>query len=443
MVLGLPLIGSHLAQFAITMTDTIMLGWYDVTALAALTIAGSLYFVLFLVGTGIAWAVMPMVAAADAKDDARQVRRVTRMGVWLSAGFGVIVLPLSIWSEPILLALGQDPEVSRLGQDYLRIAGFGLIPALVITVLKSYLSALEHSRIVLYITLGSTVLNAALNYALIFGNWGAPEMGVRGAATASVLIQIAGVIAFALYAQLRTPEYKLLQNPHLPDWNAMAQVGRLAWPISLTNLAEVGLFTAASIMMGWVGTIPLAAHGIALQIASVTFMFHLGLSQAVTVRVGHAYGRGDTLAMRQSSMAGLIVAGLFVALTIAAFLLAPGLLIGAFLAPDEPARPQILAIGGVLLAMAALFQLFDAAQVVTLGMLRGIQDTRVPMVMASVAYWCIGLPASYVLGFTFGLEGVGVWAGLSVGLAVAAVLLSHRFWRGTVVNPTERSEASP
>jgi MATE family multidrug resistance protein len=446
LTLGLPLIGSHLAQIAIQITDTVMVGWYDVVSLAALTVAAAVFFVLFLVGSGFAWAVMPMVAAAAGTDDDVQVRRVTRMGLWLSVGFAVAVLPLMVWSEPLLLALGQAPDVARQGALYLGVAGFGLAPALVIMVLKSYLSALERTRIVLVVTIAGAVLNGVLNYALIFGNWGAPELGVRGAAIASLILHVAGAVWLALYAAWKTPEYRLFRNPHRADPEALGRVFRLGWPIGLTNLAEVGLFAAASIMMGWVGTVELAAHGIALEIASVTFMLHLGLSQAVTVRVGQAHGRGDHAEARQLAATGLALSMGVAVATIILFLALPEVLIGLFVAPDDPARPVILATGAAFLAVASVFQLMDGTQVVTLGMLRGVQDTRVPMVIAALAYWAVGVPASYALAFVLGFGGTGLWWGLVIGLALAASLLSARFWgRSARVGPAaiSGSAASP
>lgn len=429
LALGLPLIGSHLAQIAIQITDTVMVGWYDVTALAGLTVGVGIFHVFFLVGSGFAWAVMPMVAAAAGTDDDAQVRRVTRMGIWLSLGFGLLALPVLARPEALFLALGQEPEVARQAALYLGVAALGLAPALLIMVLKSYLSALERTRIVLVVTIAGALLNIGLNYALIFGRWGAPEMGVTGAAVASVAIQVVGVLWLALHAAWRTPEYQLFRNPHRPDWEALARVFRLGWPIGLTNLAEVGLFAAASIMVGWVGTIPLAAHGIALEIASVTFMVHLGLSQAVTVRVGQAWGRRDMAETRRVAGIGLALSMAAAFGTIVLFLSVPEVLVGLFLAPDDPSRPAILAAGTAFLAVAAVFQFMDATQVLTLGMLRGVHDTRIPMLIAATAYWVVGVPASYVLGFVLGLGGPGIWWGLVVGLALAAGLLSLRFWK--------------
>ena len=195
--LGLPLAGGHLAQFAIGLTDTVMLGRYGVDALAAITLAHSYFFVLFMLGSGFALAVMPMVAAAVGTGDFTSVRRSTRMGLWLSIAFAVVVMPSLWWSDQILPVMGQEPEVAEDAGRYLRIAGWGLFPALLVMVLKSYLAALEHTRAVLFVTVFGALVNAVANYALIFGNWGAPELGLEGAAIASLVTQSATVLGLA------------------------------------------------------------------------------------------------------------------------------------------------------------------------------------------------------------------------------------------------------
>jgi len=428
LTLGLPLIGSHVAQFAITLTDAVMLGWYSVESLAAEVLGGTLFFVLFIMGSGFAWAVMPMVAAAQAADDQTQIRRVTRMGAWASLLFGLATLPLMVWSTPVFLALGQDPAISGLAGQYLSIMGWGILPALWVMVLKSYLAALERTQVVLWVTVAAVGLNIMVNHALIFGNWGAPELGVRGAAIASLTVNIASLVALALYVMRVAPDHALFQRFWRPDAEALRAVFRLGWPIGITNLAEVGLFAASSVMMGWLGTVPLAAHGIALQITSVVFMVHMGLSNAATVRAGQAHGRGDSRALRDGAAVVLALSLATAALTMGLFLAVPELMLGLFLGPEDPDRWAVIAIGTGLLAAAALFQLVDAGQVMALGLLRGVQDTRVPMIMAAISYWGVGVPASYVLGFPLGLEGVGIWLGLAIGLACAAMVMLARFW---------------
>jgi MATE family multidrug resistance protein len=431
LVLGMPLIGSHLAQMAIHLTDSVMLGWYSVEALAAQVLAHTFFFVFFIMGSGFAFAVMPMVATAVAEGDERQVRRITRMGAWASLIFAALVLPLMIGSEALFLLLDQDPGTSALAGEYLAIAGASIVPALMVMVLKSYLAALERTRVVLWLTLGGVALNAVINYALIFGNLGMPEMGVRGAAIASLGVTTATLVALCIYVAFATPEHSLFTRVWRPDWEALRDVFRLGWPIGITNLAETGLFAASSVMMGWLGTVPLAAHGIALQLTSVAFMIHLGLSNAATVRAGQSYGRRDKGALRSGAVVAVGLSGVFALLTVAAFIAMPRLLMSGFLGPDDPDRAAVMAIGTGLLAAAALFQLADAGQVMALGLLRAVRDTRAPMVIAGISYWVIGIPASYLLGFPLGLGGVGVWIGLAIGLAAASALLGLRFWRWT------------
>jgi MATE family multidrug resistance protein len=286
-------------------------------------------------------------------------------------------------------------------------------------------------------------LNAGINWVLIFGNLGAPELGITGAAIASIGTQTLIALVLALHAGLHRDlrQDTLFARFWRPDWEAFFQVFRLGWPIALTLLSESALFMATMVMMGWLGALPLAAHGIALQICSTTFMVHIGLSQAATVRAGRAWGKGDVAGLRLAAIAALILSGAMVALTITAFVLLPEPLMGLFVDPADPLRPEILALGASLLLVAALFQLADAGQVMALGLLRGVQDTRVPMFYALVAYWVLGLPAAYVIGFPLGFGGPGIWAGLVVGLAFAAVLMMARFWRGPARLPVDAAPA--
>lgn len=436
-LLGLPLAGSHLAQLSIGITDTVMLGWYGVSELAAQSLASSFFFVVYLLGSGFGIAVMPLVAAAIANDDRRQVRRVTRMGLWISALAGLISLPLFWFSGPLFLALGQTEALAGLMQDYLRIAGFSMPFFLVAVVFKSQLSALGHTQVVLWATLAGTGLNIFINWVLIFGNLGAPELGIQGAAIASLGTNALILVLLGAYAVLHRDlrEYTILARLWRPDWEAFREVFVLGLPIGLTMLAESGLFTASAVMMGWIGEDALAVHGIALSISAATFMVHLGLSSAATVRAGYAWGRKDIAELRSGALAALTLSLIMVCLTIAAFLGIPDLLIGLFLDPAEPERDRLIAMGSVLLATAALFQLADAVQVMALGVLRGVQDTRRPMVYAIVSYWVIGVPVMYYLGFGLDLGGVGIWLGMAVGLSAAAISMMTRFWRGPARTP--------
>ncbi|KIC16767.1 multidrug transporter MatE [Leisingera sp. ANG-DT] len=432
-VLGLPLIGGHVAQFAIGLTDTVMLGWYGVEELAAVTLGSSYFFSIFLLGSGFAFAVMPMVAAAAGAGEERQIRRSTRMGLWLSLAYGVAAMPLLWWSEAILLALGQEAKVAHDAAEYLRIAGWALFPALLYMVAKSYLAALERTQIVLWLSVFAAVINALVNYALIFGNWGAPELGIAGAAIASLVTNGVSFVLVLAYALKVLPQHELLKNFHRPDWEMLGKVFRMGTPIGLTTLAEASLFAASAMMMGWLGTVPLAAHGIAISLGGLTFMVHLGLSNAATIRAGNAFGRGDREHLARGGKVVTVMSLLVSAVAIVLFLTIPDALMSLFLDAEDPQKDQILLIGGVLLAAAALFQLMDGMQAVALGLLRGVQDTGVPMVIAALSYWAVGIPASYVFGFLLGWDGLGVWMGLVAGLTTAGLFLMLRFWRRSIL----------
>jgi MATE family multidrug resistance protein len=431
LALGLPLVGSHVAQFALHVVDTIMLGWYSVTDLAAGALGATVFFVFFTMGVGYAHAVMPMVATAAASGNDTDVRRVTRMGMWLSLAYAVLILPLFIFASPILGAMGQDPDVARLGGAYLSVVGFGLGPALLAMVIKSYLAALGRTQVVLWITVAAVFVNIGVNWLLIFGNMGFPELGARGAAIASVTVQTLTLLLMLVYAVLLPSlrHYQLLVRFWRPDWAALRQVNALGLPIGLALLAETGLFAASAVMMGWLGKLSLAAHSIAVEITAMFFMVHLGLSNAATVLVGRAKGRGDLVGLKAVARASVILSLIFALATMLIYWVFAEQMVGLFLKPDDPERDLIIPVGVTLLMVAALFQLADAGQAMAMGLLRGIHDTKQPMIIAAVSYWLIGLPASYGLGIVMGLEGVGIWLGLVFGLSAAAIALHWRFWR--------------
>lgn len=332
--LGLPLIGGHVAQFAVGLTDTIMLGWYSVDALAAVVLATQLFFLVFILGSGFAFAVMPMVAEALATEDDTAIRRTTRMGLWLSVIYTLVCLPLFWFSRPVLVAAGQDPILSEAAQGYLRIAGVGLIPALIVMVLKSYLAALEHTRVVFWITIAAAVINGFVNYALIFGNWGAPELGIQGAAIASLSVQVVMLIGAVLYAVWALPQDDLFTRIWKPDWEAARRVFMLGVPIGFTTLAEVGLFAAGTLMMGWLGTVQLAAHGIALNLAGLMFMVHLGLSNAATVRAGNAMGRKDAEHLARGARTAIAMSMVYAVFSVIIFVTQSEFLVSLFLDPN-------------------------------------------------------------------------------------------------------------
>lgn len=433
LLLGLPLMGGHIAQFAIGLTDTVMLGRYSVDALAAVVLGATLFFVTFLFGSGFGIAVMPMVAEADAKGDDLQIRRITRMAMWLSVGFAFCAFPLFWFSGAFLKAIGQQADLSEMAQDYLRIAGWGILPSLLVGVLKSYLAALGHTRVVFWTTVLAALANVVANYVLIFGHFGAPELGIRGAAISSLIVNAVSIVCVVGYAVKVLPQHDLFARFWKSDPETLWAVNRIGLPIGLTALFETSLFALSATMMGWFGTVPLAAHGIAVNIAGLSFMVHLGLASAATVRAGNAFGKQDydhlARGARMAIWMSIGLAAFFTAIMVSI----PDVLVGLFLDANDPEYDAILEVGVTLMLMAALFQFVDGAQAQALGLLRGVMDTAWPMVIAAFSYWGVGLGVGYGLGVVAGLEGIGVWFGLVVGLATAAALLMWRFWRQKMV----------
>jgi MATE family multidrug resistance protein len=428
-VLGLPIVGSNLAMMLIGVTDIVMVGWHSVEELAALILATTLFFNIFILGSGAAFALMPMVSSAAAIEDDTTVRRSTRMALWISVIYGICALPIFFMSEWIFLGLGQQPDLARYAADYMWILAPAIIPSLWANVMRSYLAAMEFTKVIMLITCGIAVLNVGFNHVLIFGNYGFPELGIKGAAIASLLVNVLMAIVTTLYAVYILPQHDLFARFYRADWGAMAKVFKLGAPIGLSILAETGLFSAASVMMGWIGVVALAAHGIALQLASLTFMAHLGLSHAVTIRTGNAAGRKDLAAMVEVTKAGAVISVFWSLLTMLLFVGFGAQLISLFLDADEAARDAIITYGIVLLWIAALFQLVDGGQVLAIGLLRGVQDTAIPMVITVIGYWGVGVPTAYLLGFYTPLAGSGIWLGLVAGLSFAAIGLSVRFRR--------------
>ena len=429
--LGVPLIGAQLAQLGIHTTDVVILGRLGAAHLAAIVLASSFFFTLFILGSGFANAVMPMVAQAYGRGDTVSVRRSVRMGMWVVLIYAALVSPIFFNAERILLYAGQKPDVAALAGSYLKIAQWGMGPALLFMTLRGLVSAHGRAGIVLYITIIVLTINAILAYALVLGHFGLPAMGIVGAAIVSFGVNLLSFLLITLYIQTRADmrRYELFVRFWKPDWPAFREVLQLGLPIGLTMLAEVSLFSGASLLMGNIGTLQLAAHGIALQLASIAFMMPLGLAQAGTVRVGVAHGRGDRLGIVRASWAVLIVAACISVTGGILFAAIPTTLASIFLDKAGADSAAVLAIAGPFVVVAGIFQLVDGMQAIAAGLLRGLKDTRIPMVMALISYWPIGFFSAWFLAFPAGFGGIGVWFGFLAGLSAASILLNWRFYR--------------
>tara|TARA_R110002020_G_scaffold63368_3_gene169218 strand:- start:1552 stop:2967 length:1416 start_codon:yes stop_codon:yes gene_type:complete len=427
--LAWPLVIAQLAQNALTATDVIMTGWLGPEFLASGALATSFLMPFLLLGFGIVGAVAPLVAQARGARDIKAVRRVVRQGMWAGILIAAILVPFLLQIRPIFAALGQDPDATILAEQYIQIAAWMLFPALAIMALRSLLSAFDDTRIILWITLGGVAFNAAANYLLIFGHFGFPRLELRGSAVATVLTNVLmfGLMLAYVLRHRRFKRFNILIRFWKPDWPRFREIFRIGTPIGLTVLAEVGLFTAAALLMGLLGTDEVAAHAVALQCASMAFMVPLGLGIAATVRVGTAYGRNDPEGVRKAGWTAFALGTGFMTISCILFLTMGPLIVSWFLDPRSDANTNALGLAVTFLAVAGLFQIVDGAQVVAAHALRGLSDTKIPMLVALVGYWCIGLPVAYMLGFVLQWRGVGIWLGLAAGLGIVAVVLVARF----------------
>jgi MATE family multidrug resistance protein len=427
--LGLPLIGAQLAQNAIHVTDIVIIGRIGTNELAAMVLAAQFYFTIFIFGSGFAAAVVPLAAQAFAQGDIQQVRRAVRMGLWVVAAFSALTMPLIYLGEQVLLALGQDPHVSALAASYMHIAGWSMFPALGFMVLRSFLSAVGRAGFVLYVTLIILVVNAVFAYALVLGHFGLPALGLRGAAMVALGVNILSFVLMIWYIQAKADlhHFEIFVRFWRPDWHVLKEVFNLGLPISLTILAEVSLFTVASLLMGWIGTAELAAHGIALQCASLAFMIPLGLAQAATVRVGVAAGANDREALVRASWVVVIISAGIAVIGGLLFSTFPSFFAGLFLDRTKADAAVVLGFATTFVVVAGVFQLVDGLQAIAAGLLRGIKDTRIPMILALISYWGIGFALAYTLAFPLGWGGIGIWVGFVFGLLAATLLLLGRF----------------
>lgn len=431
LTLATPLILSNLAQAAIHSTDLVLLGRLGPDALAAGALAINLYNVFMYFGLGLVMAASPLIAGERGRrrHSVRDVRRTVRQTMWVACS---IVGPfwLILWhSEGIFLLLGQDPQLSADAGRFLRILQWGLLPYLLQLVLRAYISAMERPLWILLVAVLTVAFNALICWVLIFGHFGLPAMGLEGAGLGSALSSLfmcAGM-AVVVSRQGQFRRYRLFGRFWVSDWARYREVWRLGLPIAITVLLEVSVFSAAIFLMGLISNQALAAHAIALQIAAVSFMVPLGIGQAATVRVGLWWGRRDPVALGRAGWTALAIGTGFMAIMALLMWSMPRLWIAGFIDVADPANAPVLALAMSFLTIAALFQIVDGAQVVAAGVLRGLHDTRVPMIYAGIGYWGLGIGVGALLAFPLGLNGVGIWWGLAIGLAIVAVLMVRRW----------------
>jgi MATE family multidrug resistance protein len=428
--LAWPLMLANLTQQIIQATDVLLMGRLGATQLAAATLALNLTFTINIFLLGLITASAPMMATAlgQRSNAVRDVRRTFRAGLWLM----LMAMPpywLLLWHVgPIMRAFGQSAELASQGQTFLRAYMWCTAPWLLFQLLRNCRSALERPRVVLWLSLTGIALNFLLSWSLIFGHFGLPALGLAGGGVGSTLtwLFICGALICVATLHRHFRRFHLFGRWWRFDGQRTAAMIRLGWPIGATMALEMGVFALAAYFMGWLGAPAVAAHAVALQLAAITFMVPLGLGQAATVRVGLALGRKDGQGIRRAGWTGWVLGVAFMGVMALGMWAFPRQLVTLFLA-DVPANAVVIGLAISFLRVAAAFQLVDGAQVIGAGMLRGLHDTRWPLLFALFGYWVVGLGIGSWLAFARDWKGVGIWVGLASGLAAVAVLMLVRW----------------
>ena len=428
-----PLVLANLLQMAVYAVDVIFIARLGEGPLAASSLGVSLFGLLIWTSTGMVGAVAPLIASelGRKRHSVREVRRTMRMGFWLCLVIGMISMTICHFGEELIRLTGQRPEIAAQAGLFLGILKWACIPMILSALLRIFVSALDRAAIGTAITLLALIVNCLGNWLLVFGNGGFPELGLAGSALSSILTSLAMLGAYVLVISLdrRLRRYALFGRWWRAEWSRLRELVRIGIPIGITILAEAGLFNGAAFLMGRIGPTELAAHTVTLQLAAIAFQVPFGVAQAATIRVGYHHGAGDMAAIGRAGRAALVLGIGFMGLTALSMILAPRLLLSIYVDPDAPENAALIALALQYLVVAAAFQLLDGAQAVGQGLLRGLQDTAVPMRIALFGYWVPGQMTCILLGFYTPFKGLGIWIGLAMGLLVVASLMLWRWSR--------------
>jgi MATE family multidrug resistance protein len=427
--LAVPIALTQLGQIAMMTTDLALIGRLGDGAVAAAALAHTVFFVAFTFGMGLVSAVAPLAAQAFGARKPRLVRRALRVGLWAALMMSMPMITLPLFGEQILLMLGQAHATAHLAQEYLLGLAWGGMPALWFLAIRGFMGAVNRPEPSLWITLAAIPANALLVFLLIHGGLGLPRLELFGAGLATTIVNFGMFLAALWFAASRRPfkKYHVLGRIWRIDWALMRQLIVIGAPISIAFLLEYGLFGAAGLLMGLIGTTALAAHQIALQIAAILFMVPFGIGMAATVRVGHAVGRNDAPSVRRAGFVATLLGIVFMSVMTLAVILGRYAIARFFFGEAAESAGAVIELTAALLLVGATFFVADGIQTVVAGALRGLNDTRLPLLFAAISYWLVGFPTACGLGFQTGLGAIGVWIGLSCGTAVYAMLLILRF----------------
>lgn len=421
LLLALPIIAGNVSHMLLGLADTVMIGRLGVTQLAASAFANSLLMVPLIFGFGFLQCITVLVSqSGDAPGSSRLLRNLMLLVAVGGTALGFLFIPLS----GFLGVFSQPPEVTAAAVDYLIIVGWSILPVMLASSIKNFAEARDHPWQPMFILLGGVLLNIFLNWVLIYGNLGAPAMGLEGAAWATLISRIstlAGMVWWGFQKHELTLEPKAWKGPVF-EKNGYAPLLRIGLPSGIQLLMEVGAFSAAAVMAGWISSSALAAHQIAITCASMTFMLPLGVANAATIRIGQALGGGQIKKLRAAFFTAQVMGSCMMLSSAAVFLL-----FGDWIASQFVDDAGVVMLTAQLLIVAGIFQIFDGLQVVASGSLRGLSDVNVPMALIAGCYWGIGLPLAWYLAFARELGVTGIWLGLAIALALASMALNARF----------------
>lgn len=426
--LAVPLIIGQLGQMLIGLSDTLMLGWLGVTPLAACSFANTLMYLPMMVGIGMSMAVSIRVSQARGAGDPATARAALRHGLQISVALGLLTLAGTFAVLPFLGLFRQDPRVVAIVPDFLLLVAASMIPAMASMAVKNHADAMNRPWSVFWISIAGVALNILLNWLLIFGRLGAPRLGLEGAAVATLIARTASLAGMIVWCRRDTAlrEWVPVRWLRPPEWEGLKDLLRTGFPASMHLLAEVSAFVAATLIIGNMGEAALASHQVALQCAATVFMVPLGISMALTVRVGEAFGARNHAVMRPIVVSGWGMGIACMLVSASSFIFFNDRLAGLFI--DDPAVRQIAAS---LLVVAGAFQFCDSMQIIASGALRGLDDVKVPAWLALGAYWVVSIPVGWLLAYPAGLGVTGMWWGITLGLTITALLLARRIWRKT------------
>lgn len=423
--LAIPLIVGQLGQMLISLSDTLMLGWLGVTELAACSFANTLIYLPMMFGIGMSMAVSIRVSQARGANDPQAARAALRHGLYITLTLGLLTLAAAFALLPFLGMFKQDPKIIAIVPDFFLILAASMIPAMASMTVKNHADAMNRPWPVFWISMGAVALNVVLNWILIFGKLGMPALGLEGAAVATLIARtasLAGMIFWCLRdRELR--EWVPLRWIRQPDWSAVKDLLATGFPASMHLLAEVSAFVAATLIIGNMGEAALASHQVAIQCAATIFMIPLGISMALTVRIGEAFGAKNHAAMRPIMASGWMMGVAFTILSASSFVIFNHELAGLFI--DDA---KVLEVAAALLIVAAAFQFCDSLQIIAAGVLRGLDDVKAPAWIAFWAYWVVSIPLGWVLAVKLGMGVTGMWWGITLGLTITAVMLGSRAW---------------